>query len=424
MSKSQIQTLNTRKSEIVNVQSDMLKKQSESKLKFTDAEEAQYTNFDNELKDISITLGRLSNVENAKGELGTSVNSPVISDKNTNSKFWAMGGYKKATVLPASVNEDYIKNFWASLKTVEDQQRFLIQNAVLGEGGSTAAGGALVPIATDPSIPAMAIEETVARQLSRTIETEADMNLPYQAAKTTAALKAESNSSGANPFAEGDPTFATTKLSAYTLGGKVTASWELLRDSKAASQFITADLQRAIRVKEENLFVSGSGSGQPQGYLGNGTTATGSSISNGAATLGINPIIDTMGSLNKAYYNNAKWLVARPEFNRLLKAQIAASQYQTFVTFDPDGTARLFGYEVAFSAEMPVYVASPEANGAWMFGDFAAFATIGDRGGSNIYVRVLNELLALSGQTVIMGYRYTDQRIILAEAVVELQTSA
>jgi len=176
-------------------------------------------------------------------------------------------------------------------------------------------------------------------------------------------------------------------------------------------------------VKEENYFVNGSGTSQPQGYLGNATTAAGADVTAGAATLGINPILDTIGTLNRSYYINAKWLVNRQEFNRLLKKQVASSQYQTYVTWDANGQARLLGYPVEFSAEMPVYVASPAVQGAWLFGDFASFAVIGDRGDSNIKIKVLDQVSALNGQTVILGYRRVDQRIILQEAVVQLNTN-
>jgi HK97 family phage major capsid protein len=412
--------LNTRKQEILNAQEVMLKKAHEAKVQLTDSENAQFDNFTKELDQINLTLKRVSDIEAGKAQVGTPNETPVISNSST-SKFWAMGGYREAATL--DVTSDYVKKFYSSLKDKSTYDRFLFENAVLGEGGSTAAGGALVPIRTDPSIPNLQMEETTARSLSKVITTDMDINLPYQASKTAAALKAESTSAGANAFAENDPTFATTKLASFMVGGKVTASWELLEDVKAASQFIPADLQRAIRAKEEFYFIGGSGSSQPQGYLGNGTTAVGADVTAGAATLGINPLLDTVSTLNKAYYTNASWLVNRQEFNRLLKKQIAASQFQTFVTFDPSGAARLFGYPVAFSAEMPVFVASPAVNGTWMFGDFASYAVIGDRGDSNIRIKVLDQVAALNGQTVILGYRRTDQRILLAEAVVQLNTN-
>lgn len=414
-------SLNTRKAEILNAQELMLKKAHEAKIQLTDSENSQFDNFTKELDAINLTLKRVGDIEAGKAQVGTPNETPAISN-STNSKFWAMGGYREAMALP-QINDDYVKKFYSSLKDKSTFDRFMFENAVLGEGGTSAAGGALVPIRTDPSIPALQIEETTARSLSTVITTDMDINLPFQATKTLAALKAESTSSGANAFAENDPTFSTTKLASYVLGGKVTASWELLEDVKAASQFIPADLQRAIRAKEEFYFIGGSGSGQPQGYLGNGTTAVGADVTAGAATLGINPLLDTVSTLNKAYYSNASWLVNRQEFNRLLKKQIAASQFQTFVTFDPSGAARLFGYSVAFSAEMPVFVASPAVNGTWMFGDFSSYAVIGDRGDSNIRVKVLDQVSALNGQTVILGYRRVDQRILLAEAVVQLNTN-
>lgn len=395
------QALNTRKKELLDAQEVMLRNAVETKTQLSAADEIAFGNMSSELDQINTNIARFEALNKSRAEIATPREQVIISNTGTATKFFAAGGYRGATTL--DVTPEYTKNFWASLRDKSSFDRFMIQNASLGESGTAAAGGALVPIETDPSIPAMAIEETIARSLSRVITTSMNLELPYQASKTVAALKAESNSSGTNAFATNAPGFGTTTLTSYVVGDSVYASWELLQDAKAASDFITADLQRAIRVKEENLFVTGSGTNQPQGYLGNGTTATGASITGGAATLGINPIIDTMGTLNRAYYNNASWLVNRQEFNRLLKAQVAANQFQTFVTFDPNGAARLFGYDVAFSAEMPVFVASPAVNGSWMFGDFKSFATIGDRGDSNIRIKVLDQVAALNGQTVILG---------------------
>jgi HK97 family phage major capsid protein len=413
--------LNQQKQELLDAQTALCVARKESGTKWNEADEASFTNMAAKLDVINADLARYNAINQGRAEIAQPREQAVISN-STASKFYAMGGYRKATPL-ANCTTEYALGFWASLRSKQDHERFLIQNASLGEAGTAAAGGALVPIEVDPSIPAMAIEETIARSLSRVITTEMNLVLPYQSAKTTAALKPESNSTGTNAFAQNAPSFATTTLASYVLGDSIYASWELLQDAKAASDFITGDLQRAIRVKEENLFVSGTGTNQPQGYLGNGTTATGASITAGAATLGINPIIDTMGSLNRAYYTNASWLCNRQEFNRLLKSQIAANQFQTFVTFDPNGAARLFGYNVAFSAEMPVYVASPATQGAWMFGDFKSFATIGDRDDSNIRIKVLDQVAALNGQTVVLGYRRTDQRILLQEAVMQLNTN-
>lgn len=417
------QILNKRKKEILDAQTKMLTNAADLKVSLTAAEEAQFTAFTAELDAITLNLSRYAAIEKGKSEVGAPREAAVIASSVAATKYFAAGGYKNATQL-TTCTPDYVRGFWQSLKSSTDHQRFMIQNASLGESGSAAAGGALVPVETDPSIPALAIEECTARQLSRVIVTEMNLNLPYQASLTVSALKPESNSGGVNNFSTNAPTFATTLLSAYTVGDAIYASWELLQDSKAASEFISMDLQRSVVTKEENLFINGTGSSQPQGYLGNGTTATGASITAGAATLGINPILDTTASLNKQYYKNASWLVNRQEFVRLFKAQVAASQYQTYITLEPNGAARLLGWPVAFSGEMPSYVASPSASGAWLFGDFNAYACIGDRGDSNIRVKVLDQVAALAGQTVILGYRRVDQRILIAQAVVQLNTTA
>jgi HK97 family phage major capsid protein len=415
-------TLNARKYEILNQQEAMLKKAFEAKAPLTATEEEQFTNLSKELDSINLNISRFEAVTKGRLEVGAPSATPVITDSAKAKKFYAAGGYRTPTVLNNVTGEDLSK-FYKSLKSAASFQNYLIQNAALGEGGTTADGSALVPIETDPSIPNLAMIEASARSLSKVITTEMNINLPYQSARSTAAIKAESNNSGTNAFGVSVPQFSTTELQAYVVGNSIYASWELLEDAKAANQFIPAELQRAIRTEEEYLFVNGSGSGQPQGYLGNATTATGVDAGAGTATLGINPIFDTVSTLNHAYYANAKWLVNRQEFNRLLKKQVAASQFQTYVTWDANGSARLLGYPVAFSSEMPVYVASPEANGAWLFGDFNAFAVIGDRGDSNIRIKVLDQVAALNGQTVILGYRRTDQRVLLQEAVVELQTN-
>jgi HK97 family phage major capsid protein len=417
-----ITELNKRKKEILAAQDKMLMNAVETKTQLSAADETAFANMTAELDTINTNIARFEAIAKGNREVGNPREQVVLPEASTATKYFAFGGAKNRTPLP-NCTAEYAKGFWASLKSPADHQRFLIQNASLGEGGTAAAGGALVPIETDPTITPLAIEECTARSLSRVITTDMNINLPFQSALTVAAIKPESNSSGTNSFASNSPSFATTTLGAFIVGDSVPASWELLQDSKAASEFIPFDLQRAIVTQEEHLFINGSGNGQPEGYLGNGSTAIGQSITAGAAPIGIDPIIDTMGSLLKAYYGNAKWLVNRQEFNRLLKAQIAANQFQTFITFDPNGAARLFGYQVGFSGEMPVFSASPATNGAWMFGDFMSFAVIGDRGDSNIRIKVLDQIAALQSQTVILAYRRTDQRIRNGQAVVELQTN-
>jgi HK97 family phage major capsid protein len=393
------QILNTRKAELLASQEKMLNAAAEAKLKLTDEQELTFAAATAEIKDIDSTLARMAAIEKGKSEVGAPTSTLFVpsAGAGTKPKF-------------SNCTAEYASAFWNGIKTRN------FTNAALGEGGTAADGSFLVPAQTDPSIPNLAPIEASARKLSRVITTEMDLKIPYQSAKTTAAQKAETNNSSTNAFATSVPNFATTTLTAYMAGDQVAVSWELMQDVKALSQFVTADLQRAITNYEENIFINGTGSSQPLGYIPGATAFE-------TALLTINNILDLVSQLKNAYYSNASFLFNRQEFHRLYKAQIAASQFQTYITYDPNGQARLLGFPVTFSSVMPTFGGSPVTNGAVLFGDFSSGFVIGDRGDSNIRVKVLDQVAAQNGQTIILGYRRTDQRCVLQEAVQMLTTN-
>jgi len=384
------ETLVTRKNEIIAAQEKLVIAAMEAKV-WSPAQETEYTNLTNEIKNLDTTIARFDAVaasKKAQSEAGSDVFVPNTDGKSAKKVFSA----------------EYNTAFWNYIRT----RKF--DNSALSEAGTAADGSYLVPTMTDPTIPALAVIEASARKLSQVITTEMDIKLPYQASKTVAAAKSESTDEGTNAFPTNVPTFNTTTLSAYMAGDSVAVSWELLQDVGALAAFVTADLNRAVFNYEENKFINGSGSGEPLGYLNGVSTPR-------SASLSIDSVLDLTGDLNKAYYANAKFLGNRQTLIALIKAQIAANQFQTFITFDADGTMRLLGYEVNFSSDMPVYAASPAVDGSLLFGDFAAGWVIGDRGGSAIRAKVLDQVAALNGQTVVLGYRRTDQRCRIQEAV-------
>jgi len=383
------ETLHVRKNEVIAAQEKLVMAAMEAKA-WSPAQETEYTNLTNEIKTLDTTIARFDAVaasKKAQSEPGSDVFIP-LTDKS---------GKK---VLSAA----YSKAFWNALRTRD------FSNSALSESGTSTDGSFLVPTMTDPTIPALAVIEASARKLSLVITTEMDIKLPFQASKTVAAAKAESTDGGVHPFATNVPTFNTTTLSAYMAGDSVAVSWELLQDVGALSAFVTADLNRAVFNYEEDKFINGSGSGEPLGYLNGVATPR-------SASLSINAVLDLTGDLRQAYYAGAKFLANRQTYIALIKSQIAANQYQTFITYDAAGQMRLLGYPCEFSSQMPVFAASPLVDGAMLFGDFAAGWVIGDRGGSAIRAKVLDQVAALNGQTVVLGYRRTDQRNRIQEAV-------
>jgi HK97 family phage major capsid protein len=389
-----------RKSELLAQQELVLNQCQEAHTKLTDVQEAAFTSATAEIKDIDQTIARMDTITRTKAEIMLPTSEVFVpTEHNSTPKFSA----------------EYRKAFWNYFRDPKNPSAIL--NANLGEGANgsggygTTDGGYLVPTRTDPTIANLAGIEASARKLSMVVTTDMDIKLPYQATKTIAAAKAESRTSN-NPFAGTAPSFGTTTLTAYMAGVQIGVTWELLQDVGLLESFLVADANRSMVNYEENAFVVGGSDGatSPLGYLEGATAALSGATS-------INNVLALTGSLREAYFANAKFLAARQTVINIYKAQIAASQFQQYITYDADGSCRLLGYPVLFSSAMPVVATSPATSGALLFGDFAAGWVIGDRGGSALRAKVLDQVQAVNGATILLFWRRTDQRCRIQEAV-------
>lgn len=167
--------------------------------------------------------------------------------------------------------------------------------AALYEGSST-AGGYAVPIVVDDQIVPLAPNELAIRRLATVIPTTSDIKFPTKAAFGTAASKAESGGS-TNNFAGTAPTLGQFTLSAFMAGTLNAISWELAQDVPAFQAFLVDDMITDLQVYEEGLFVSGSGTSQAQGLIGNvGSGVTLDPDANGNP-IGIAGVLDLIGTL-------------------------------------------------------------------------------------------------------------------------------
>ena len=83
-----------------------------------------------------------------------------------------------------------------------------------------------------------------------------------------------------------------------------------------------------------------------------------------------------------------------------------------------NGRDFLHGFPVTYSAAMPsLPTATTSGVTPILFGSFLDGYVIGDRGGSGIFVKILDQPLALSGQTALLAYRRVDGRVRRSEAV-------
>src|SRR5258708_29846389 len=384
-----LQDLNKRKNDLFNQQEAVLNTAQEAKRKLTDAEEVNFKSAEAEISDSAQTVARMENIAKGRAGLNQATSQIVIPTTATEKQIKAFSA-------------EYAENFYASFKS----GRFT--NAALGEGGTT-DGGYLVPITVDGTIVPLAPQQTPVRGLVLNPGTRNDLKLPAQLPRSIAATKAESRTAD-HAFAGTAPTFTQVTLGAYTNGQKIPVTLELAQDVPALEAFLTADLGRAINNYEANVFANGSGDGEPEGIL------TGADAGQ-TATLTAAHSLDMLGVLRAAYFNNASWLMHRQTGIAFRKAQLASNQFNNYWTTDANGQDRLHGFPVYYSSAFPVYAASLLVNGAIAFGDFNTAMVIGDRGGPGIIVKVDAVTELVNGKINVIGYRRTDSRVRVSEAV-------
>jgi HK97 family phage major capsid protein len=99
------------------------------------------------------------------------------------------------------------------------------------------------------------------------------------------------------------------------------------------------------------------------------------------------------------------------------KAQTQANLFSPIWTRE-NGRDLLHGYPVTFSQNMPDLPSATTTGVTPIhFGSFSDGYVIGDRGGSGVFVKILDQPKALEGLTVLLCYRRVDGRVRRSEAV-------
>lgn len=281
------------------------------------------------------------------------------------------------------------------------------------EGGST-TGAAAVPLTVDQQIIELAPAEVGVRKLAMVLPTIMDIRLPRKTGFGTVGLKAESGATS-NLFQDSDATEDYFTLSAFMIGGSHKVSFELAQDVPSFNAFCVRDLLLAHAMYEDGLFVSGSGTGQPQGLIGNvgaGVSGVLAGTDNYGSEL-LDATYDVMATLNAMYWPGAAWLMQRATGLAIRKAQRKANLFDPIWTRE-GGVDRLHGFPVEYSANMPAISAGLTPV---LFGDFNAGYVVGDRGGSGVNVKILDQPLATAGQIILLAYRRVDGRVRRSEAI-------
>lgn len=283
--------------------------------------------------------------------------------------------------------------------------------------GSNPAGGYAVPSVTEGQVIALAPPQMGVQALATVIPTVSDVRFPRKTAHGTAEAKSESGGSN-NAFGGADPTIDQFTLSAFMLGHIETASWELLQDVNVFQAFLTGDILLSMAELKESWFVNGSGTGQAQGLIGN-TGAGVTNVSNTAAAL-LNAALTVQGELNTIYQANATYLMKRATGVALRLAQVTANLFNPAWT-SANGTDYLYGQPVAYSDQMPALGLSSTPV---LYGDFKSGYIIGERGGSGINIKILDQPKAQYGLLDILGYQRIDGRVRRSEAIQAITIAA
>jgi HK97 family phage major capsid protein len=309
----------------------------------------------------------------------------------------------KETILPSRLSADYQVAFQDYVASSGSRM-----SASLTEG-TNVAGGYAVPSIVDQEIVPLSPSDLAVRSLAKVIETTSDIRTPQAATTGSAATKTEGSA-----FTVITPTLNQFTLSAFVMGAEGDISFELAGDATKFATFLGDDMSLAIQELEESYFVGGTGVGQPQGLLGNIDTGIAAATADGLGNLlSIDTTFDILGTLKDKYHPNASWLMQRLSGIELRKAQKQSNLFEHVFTRE-NGQDYLHGYPVYYSASMPSIAAGATPV---IFGDFRLGYLVGDRGGSAIRVKVLDQTKALYGLITLLGYRRTDGRVRLSEAL-------
>jgi HK97 family phage major capsid protein len=320
-------------------------------------------------------------------------------------------------MVPRTLSASYVDAFGDYLQSGGSHSRL---SASLQEV-TDAAGGYAVPVTVDNQIVPLAPTDCALRRLATVRKTNMDIKIPQFA---TFGTPLSSPVTEGSSFPENDPSLSQFVLSAFMVGSQRQISLELVQDVETfISEVVELDCAADQLVFEESLYLTGTGSGEPQGLINNvgaGVTQEPDSNSNTVCLAGARALIATLKS---AYLSNASWLMSRSTALVMRASLILGSNsaYANEWKLGPDGRERFLGYAVEYSDAMP---SAARGNAPILFGDFKRGYIIGDRGGSALKVKVLDQALATSGLVQVIAYRRTDGRVRRSEAIQQYNVAA
>lgn len=296
------------------------------------------------------------------------------------------------------------------------EERLLIQNTMStttgSEGGNTVQ--TIVASRLIDLMKAYAFMRAVSDQVST--ENGADMSFPTSDGTAETGEWVAQNAAAA----AADPTFGTRAVNTFKAGSKVVSvPIELLQDSQIdIAGFVLNRLGQRIGRISNTGYTTGSGTGQPFGYVSVASTgktgATGQTL-----TIIYDDLVDLVDSLDVAYLqgpNEPKFMMSQTMRRVVRKIKDTSGRPIWTPSYESGMTAgtpdRLLGYPVAINNDMAV----PAANAKSLaFGDFKKYL-IRDAMQVTLY-RFDDSAYAKNGQVGFLAWARTGGNLLDLNAV-------
>lgn len=247
------------------------------------------------------------------------------------------------------------------------------ERAALGElralgVGTGAAGGFTVPEGFRAMVTDTAKGFGAMFRLAEIVPTTSGIALPWPTADDTGNIGDILTEN--TQAAEQDLSFGQKQLGAYTYTSKlVRVSQQLLTDSGIDIEaFLARKLGERIGRAQGAHFVTGTGTGQPQGAV---TGATAGKVGGTGQTTSVtyDDLVDLVYAVDPAYRRNAAWLMADSSIAKIRKLKDSQGQplwTPAVAAGEPD---TLLGFPVVAENAMPAMAANAKSI---LFGDFRA----------------------------------------------------
>ena len=368
---------------------------------------------------------RLSDLENAaSGDLPASADGSMIASSNGNrsmgrrSQSWPIGSNSRASGSDSEVLRAWLRH---GLPCEQDRDIETLQNRGFNPSanalefranlstGASGAGSELVPKSFYSEVQTALKNVAPLRGICKIIQSDTGetLRIPVNDDSSNSGVIIAENAE----HSALDMSFTEISLGAYTYSSRlVKCSNELLQDSGIdLAQFLGQQLGERIGRIQEQHFLTGTGSSQPQGIITAASTTTAAS----ATAITINDLITLMNAVDPAYKKTGgktAFVMHQTVWSALRKLQ--DSQGRQLISDIQAGQApELFGYPVLLTSGMDsTFVATKKTV---LFGNFDYYAI---RDVANLVVARSADRFFEFNQTAFLALQRTDAKCLNASA--------